>query len=243
MNSFKDKVRWSVRYITKILLELFKDLWTYYVSAYPLMLIIGSYRRIMRRLKIIWLPKPKGRPPVHENVEDLILDMKRSNLQWGAQRISDELRLMGIQVSKKTVLKILRINGFMPPNIRFSPPPWRSVLDSFSRHWAMALPLFLIVRAHNYSFFLFWSYPHANWYWLTQLPAQPVNGWCSSLGIAVYWVINFHQSWYMIVTAYMVIGCQKYYDSMAAYHARRHPDRLGVILMLSASTEHSRMNS
>ena len=137
MNSFKGKVRWSVRYITKILLELFKDLWTYYVSAYPLMLIIGSYRRIMRRLKIIWLPKPKGRPPVHENVEDLILDMKRSNLQWGAQRISDELRLMGIQVSKKTVLKILRINGFMPPNIRFSPPPWRSVLDSFSRHWAM----------------------------------------------------------------------------------------------------------
>jgi len=80
------------------------------------MLIIGSYRRIIRRLRIVWLPKPKGRPPVHENIVDLILDMKRSNLFWGAQRISDELKLMDIQVSKKTVLEILKENGFVPPN-------------------------------------------------------------------------------------------------------------------------------
>ena len=99
--------------------------------------MIGSYRRIVRRLKIIWLPKSKGRPPVHENVVDLILDMKRSNTQWGGQRISDELKLMGIRVSKKTVLKILRVNGFVPPKLRFYPPPWRSILDSHKRHWAM----------------------------------------------------------------------------------------------------------
>jgi transposase InsO family protein len=137
MSSFRIKIQWSARYILKILTELFKDLWAYYASAYPLMLILGSYRRIARRLKIIWLPKPKGRPPIHENVVDLIIDMKRSNTQWGAQRISDELNLMGIQVSKKTVLKILRENGFEPPKLRFAPPTWRSVLDSFSRHWAM----------------------------------------------------------------------------------------------------------
>lgn len=137
MSSFKTKIRWSIHYSLKILLDLVKDLWAYYVSAYPLMLILGSYRRIKRRLKIIWLPKPKGRPPVHENVVDLILDMKRCNIQWGAQRISDELKLMGIQVSKKTVLKILKINGFVPPKLRFAPPTWHSVLDSFSRHWAI----------------------------------------------------------------------------------------------------------
>jgi transposase InsO family protein len=63
--------------------------------------------------------------------------MKRCNMLWGAQRISDELKLMGIQVSKKTVLKILRVNGLVPPKLRFAPPSWRSVLDSFSRHWAV----------------------------------------------------------------------------------------------------------
>lgn len=120
-----------------MLLELLKDLWKYYFTPYPLLLILGSIRRIIRRLKIIWLAKPRGRPPIHENVIDLIIEMKRSNQNWGAQRISDELQLMGINVSKKTVLKILRVNGFVPPKTRFTPPSWRSVLDSLHRHWAM----------------------------------------------------------------------------------------------------------
>ena len=115
MHCLITKIRWTLRYTVKILFELIKDLWAYYVSAYPLLLIIGSIRRIKRRLKIIWLPKPKGRPPVHENVIDLILEMKRRNMGWGARRISDELNLMGIQVSKKTVWKILKTNGFVPP--------------------------------------------------------------------------------------------------------------------------------
>jgi len=92
----------------------------------------------MRRLKIIWCSKkPKGRPPIHENIIDLIIDMKRCNVIWGSQRISDELNLMGIHVSKKTVLKILRENGFVLPRTRFAPPSWKSVLDSFCRYWAM----------------------------------------------------------------------------------------------------------
>ena len=68
---------------------------------------------------------------------DLIIDMKRCNQVWGSQRISDELKLMGIRVSKITVLKILRENGFVPPRTRFTPPPWNSVLDSFCRYWSM----------------------------------------------------------------------------------------------------------
>jgi hypothetical protein len=44
---------------------------------------------------------------------------------------------MGIQVSNKTALKFMKENGFVPPNIRFSPPNWRSALGSFSRNWAI----------------------------------------------------------------------------------------------------------
>jgi len=51
--------------------------------------------------------------------------------------MSDELRLMGIRVSKKTVLKTLRENGFTPPKKRFAPPPWSTVLDSLTRYWSM----------------------------------------------------------------------------------------------------------
>jgi transposase InsO family protein len=106
------------------------------------------------RTKIRWLAKPKGRPPIHENIVDLIIEMKRCNQSWGAQRISDELQLLGIKVSKKLLLKILRVNGFLPPRTRFTPPSWSSVLDSFRRYWAMdfttvfdskGIPLFIFV--------------------------------------------------------------------------------------------------
>ncbi|MFW7382053.1 MAG: hypothetical protein ACOH5I_24820 [Oligoflexus sp.] len=105
---------------------------------HPFLLILGAFGRFRRRLKIIWYSKkPKGRSPIHENIVDLIIDMKRCNTIWGVQRISDELKILGISVSKKTVLKILRENGFIPPMTKFKPPSWRSVLDSFSRYWAM----------------------------------------------------------------------------------------------------------
>ena len=114
MDTFRTKIRWSLSYSMRILLELLKDLWKYYFTPYPFLLIVGSLRRINRRLRIIWLSKPKGRPPIHENVVDLIIEMKRCNQGWGAQRISDELQQMGIKVSRKTVLKILKVNGFVP---------------------------------------------------------------------------------------------------------------------------------
>jgi len=179
MESFRTKIRWSFRYSIRILVELLKDLWKYYFTPYPLLLILGSIRRIIRRLKIIWLAKPRGRPPIHENVVDLIIEMKRSNQIWGAQRISDELQLMGINVSKKTVLKILRINGFVPPRTRFTPPSWRSVLDSLHRYWAMdfttvfdsnGIPLFIfaIIEVPSRKLILINSTEHPTRNWLVQ---------------------------------------------------------------------------
>ena len=179
MASFKTKIRWSFGYVIRILKELFKDLWAYYVTAYPFLLILGSFRRIVRRLKVIWLPKSKGRPPIHENVVDLIIDMKRHNQHWGAQRISDELALMGIKVSKKTVLKILRENGFIPPKMRFTPPSWRALLNSLKPYWSMdftsifdsqgiQLFIFSIIEVPSRKLILINSTANPNKKWLLQ---------------------------------------------------------------------------
>ena len=127
MSQLRTKIRWSFRYFLKVFYELLSDLWKYYISPYPFLLIVGALRRIRRRIKIIWLPKPKGRPPINEKVIDLILEMKKCNLMWGAQRISDELKLLGISVSKKTVLKILRECGLIPPKTKFTPPTTRAL--------------------------------------------------------------------------------------------------------------------
>jgi len=55
--------------------------------------------------------------------------MKKSNLTWGSKRISQEMALLGLAVSKETVRKILNDNGFYPPKLKFSPPTWGAVLS------------------------------------------------------------------------------------------------------------------
>ena len=122
MESCRTKVRWILSYTGKILLELSKDRRTYYITPYLFLLIIGAYRRMVGIFKISWIRKGRGRPPIHENIVDLILEMKRCNKICGAQRISDELRLMEIRVSKKSILKILKANGFSHLKTKFAPP-------------------------------------------------------------------------------------------------------------------------
>jgi len=135
MEKLKTKIRWTASYIQRIFAELIADLWDYYCTPYPFLLFLGAFRRIARRIRIIWLPKPPGRPPIHENVVDLIIDMKRCNKIWGAQRMSDELKLMGIKVSNKTVLKILRQKGLVPPRMKLSPPSWTSLIETYARFY------------------------------------------------------------------------------------------------------------
>ena len=101
MHYSSNKIQLSHQYFKNILMELLIDLYLYYASSYPLLLVIGAFKRLKRRVKYLWFPKGPGRPPVPENIVDLILDMKRSNLLWGALRISQELRLMGVSLHKK----------------------------------------------------------------------------------------------------------------------------------------------
>ncbi len=102
MKIFFNKLSISYKFIKNVFVELLFDLYFYYTSSYPLLLIIGAYKRIKKRIKYLWYPKGPGRPPVPENIIDLILDMKRSNWPWGALRISQELMLMGIAAGNET---------------------------------------------------------------------------------------------------------------------------------------------
>ena len=135
--TIKTKWRWTANFTAKTVKELSADIWNYYFSTYPLLIVLGAWRRLRRRLAAIWLPKSPGRPLVDEVLVDLTLEMKRSNLSWECQRISDELGILGFRVSKKTVRKILKENGLMPPRrkLKFTPPSWRALLDSYKRIW------------------------------------------------------------------------------------------------------------
>ncbi|MBC7172373.1 MAG: transposase, partial [Polyangiaceae bacterium] len=55
-----------------------------------------------------------GRPKLTAEVAELIVTLKQENGSWGAKRIQQELRRMGVKVSQPTIQKVLREHGFKP---------------------------------------------------------------------------------------------------------------------------------
>jgi hypothetical protein len=70
MVDLEEKTIITYRYFIRVMAELLLDLFLYYTSSYPLLLIIGAFKRIKRRVKYLWFPKGPGRPPVPENIVD-----------------------------------------------------------------------------------------------------------------------------------------------------------------------------
>ena len=68
-----------------------------------------------------------GRPPLDDEVQQLIVRLARENPRWGYQRIKGELQRLGVQVSATTVRTILRRRGLDPAPRRMA-TNWRAFL-------------------------------------------------------------------------------------------------------------------
>ncbi|SFG80634.1 HTH-like domain-containing protein [Streptomyces mirabilis] len=68
-----------------------------------------------RLIKDKWTqPAPPGRPPIPEELRDLIVRLGTENPRWGFRRVHGELRRLGPKVSPATVRRILRAAGLGP---------------------------------------------------------------------------------------------------------------------------------
>lgn len=65
-------------------------------------------------------PSSPGRPPVSEDVRDLIIRLGADNPLWGFRRVHGELCRLGHTISKATVHRILRTAGLSPTRRRRS---------------------------------------------------------------------------------------------------------------------------
>jgi putative transposase len=77
-------------------------------------------------------PRPNGRPPIDRQICALVREMAMANPLWGAPRIHGELRILGVDISERTVSRLLG---------RHSRPPsqtWRTFLTN---HLASAASL------------------------------------------------------------------------------------------------------
>lgn len=73
-----------------------------------------------------------GRPPLGEDICELILRVADENPRWGYVRIHGELAKLGVQVSATKIRSLLRRHGIGPAPRR-SGPTWSEFLRSQAR--------------------------------------------------------------------------------------------------------------
>ena len=88
--------------------------------------LLRWHRRMVRRH---WTdPAPtRGRPPIPDQLQSLIVRLATENPRWGYQRIRGELLHLGCRVSASSIARVQRANGLQPAP-RPASTSWRSFL-------------------------------------------------------------------------------------------------------------------
>jgi putative transposase len=90
--------------------------------------LLRWHRRMVRR-HWTYPTRPRGRPPVPDQVQTVIVRLATENPRWGYQRIRGELLHLGVRVSGSSIARVLRANGLQPaPRRAATSPTWRSFL-------------------------------------------------------------------------------------------------------------------
>ncbi|MFB7224547.1 integrase core domain-containing protein [Streptomyces sp. NPDC056227] len=89
-----------------------------------------AWHQLLVKQKWTQPPSP-GRPPLSDELRDLIIRLGTENSRWGFRRVHGELRRLGHQVSAATVRRVLRAAGLGPaPRRRAARREWTCFLKA-----------------------------------------------------------------------------------------------------------------
>jgi putative transposase len=88
--------------------------------------LLRWHRRMVAR-RWTYATTSMGRPPIPNDIQQLIVRLGRENPRWGYQRIHGELLRLGWRVSVSSIRRILRAHG-LDPTPRRAQTSWRAFL-------------------------------------------------------------------------------------------------------------------
>src|ERR1039458_5679962 len=89
--------------------------------------LLRWHRELSRRKWKRWRAQGgEGRPPLGDEIVELIVRLGRENRRWGCIRIQGELRGLGVRISASSIRRVLRSHGLRPPPR--GGPTWKEFL-------------------------------------------------------------------------------------------------------------------
>jgi len=141
--------------------------------------LLRWHRELVRRKWTYRGNATAGRPPLADDVGELIVRMGRENPRWGCVRIRGELAKLGIRVSATAVRTLLRRSG-LGPAPRRSGPTWGEFLRSqasgilatdfltIESIWLKTLYVLFVIELHTRRVHLAGATSNPDAAWVTQ---------------------------------------------------------------------------
>ena len=93
--------------------------------------VIGWHRELVRRKWKQKVVDAGGRPPISQELSELIVQLAKENTRWGYGKIAGELQKLGYEVSISTVRNVLKAHDILPAPVRFGSIGWRKLMGHY----------------------------------------------------------------------------------------------------------------